>query len=146
MTFVLYEPSFVSEWYEAVADNQSLASLTINHNLGEYPVKVDVQVKITEGGQDYIFSGLGSSQNDDDYPYDYGGVIYRYNDRCVQLAYPFNNNGYSVSRGLGFTGFCALYLCVFYRCVCVYVCNSFFLLNQMTSNDLTIQHLISFLT
>lgn len=104
---VMYEPSFVSEWYEAVSDKQSLAELTIKHDLGMYPVKVDVQVKITEGGQDFIFSGIGSSQRDDDLPYNFSGVVYRYNQSCVQLAYPFNHNynrATPVSRGLAYIG------------------------------------------
>jgi hypothetical protein len=54
----MYEPSFVSRWYEAAAGTNQ--TLTIYHNLGEYPVKVDIQIKINENGSEYIFSGIGS--------------------------------------------------------------------------------------
>ncbi|CAG2205383.1 CSMD [Mytilus edulis] len=66
--------------------------IVISHNLREYPVKVDVQVKINEGGLDYIFSGLGSSQRDDDLFKDYGGVIYKYNDQHIELSFPYLEN------------------------------------------------------
>ena len=98
----MYEPSFVSDWYQAAADTGQ--TLIIYHNLAEYPVKVDIQVKINESGEDYIFSGIGSSQRDDDLYNSYGGVVYKYNDHVVQLSFPYRNNGPYVSRGLAYTG------------------------------------------
>lgn len=102
---VIYQPSFISEWYDARSGDVNTSLLTIPHNLGEYPVKVDVQVKIIEGGLEYIFSGIGSSQRDDDLPYDFGAVVYWYNDIHVQLGFPFlKNTIYSMNLGLAYTG------------------------------------------
>ncbi|CAC5394542.1 unnamed protein product [Mytilus coruscus] len=106
---VLFKPSFISDWYSATALNVNLSLLIIDHNLGEYPVKVDVQVKINEGGKDYIFSGLGSSQRDDDFPDRFGGVIYKYNDQHTQLSFPYDRNHFYGSSGLAFTGSDGLY-------------------------------------
>ncbi|CAG2192846.1 unnamed protein product [Mytilus edulis] len=106
---LLYRPSFISSWYGAKAQNKSLSLLVINHNLGEYPVKVDVQVKINEGGKDYIFSGLGSSQRDDDLSKDYGGVIYKYNDQHIELSFPYKEN-HADTGGLAYTGSDNLYV------------------------------------
>ena len=93
----------MSQWYEATAQNVSLSLLTIAHGLGEYPVKVDVQVKVSTGRQDYIFSGLGSSQRDDDIFTNYGGVIYKYNKQHILVTFPFINNG-AATGGLAYTG------------------------------------------
>lgn len=101
---MLFKPSFISDWYPATALNESLSLLIIDHNLREYPVKVDVQVKINEGGKDYIFSGLGSSQRDDDFPDRFGGVIYKYNDQHTQLSFPYERNHFYGSSGLAYTG------------------------------------------
>ncbi|XP_078321529.1 uncharacterized protein LOC144621716 [Crassostrea virginica] len=61
---------------------------TIPHPLNEYPAKVDVQIRVTEGSQQHIFSGFGSCQRDDDDPNPYGGIVYIYNDREVKLYTP----------------------------------------------------------
>ena len=100
----MYEPRFVSDWYEAAAGTKQ--TLTIYHNLGEYPVKVDIQIKINENGSEYIFSGIGSSQKDDDMLGSYGGVVYKYNKHIVILSFPYRENGPNVSRGLAYTGKC----------------------------------------
>jgi hypothetical protein len=100
----MYEPSFVSHWYPAAAEIKQ--TLTIYHNLGEYPVKVDIQIKINENGSEYIFSGIGSSQKDDDMRGSYGGVVYKYNKDIVKLSFPYRNNGPKVSRGLAYSGKC----------------------------------------
>ena len=60
----------------------------IRHPLKEYPAKVDVQIRVTEGSQQHIFSGFGSCQRDDDDPNPYGGIVYIYNDREVKLYTP----------------------------------------------------------
>ena len=67
---------------------------------------MDVQIRVTEGSQQHIFSGFGSCQRDDDDPNPYGGIVYIYNDIEVKLYTPVvsvtpttNNDG-----GFAFTG------------------------------------------
>jgi len=67
--------------------NAQMGHVTINHNSNNYPVKVDVQVKITDGGNDYIFTGTGPAHRDDDTDAYYGGVIYIYNNVDIKLMY-----------------------------------------------------------
>ena len=96
---------FVSRWYQVAAGTNQI--LTIYHRLGEYPVKVDIQIKINENGSEYIFSGIGSSQKDDDMLGSYGGVVYKYNKHIVKLSFPYRENGPpKVPRGLAYTGKC----------------------------------------
>lgn len=70
----------------------------IPHPLGEIPGKVDVQVKVVEAGQEYIFPGIGSGQSDDDILAEYGGVAYLYNDIHVKVFIPIEK---SDSAGIG---------------------------------------------
>lgn len=70
----------------------------IPHPLGEIPGKVDVQVKVVEAGQEYIFPGIGSGQSDDDILAEYGGVAYLYNDVHVKVFIPIEK---SDSAGIG---------------------------------------------
>ncbi|CAG2203395.1 unnamed protein product [Mytilus edulis] len=102
----MYTPSFISTWYEIMAQNSSESITTIDHGLAQYPVKVDVQVKVHVDGEDHIFSGIGSAHRDDDYPYPYGGVVYKYNDVHIKLATPYDTKIHTHydSGGIAFTG------------------------------------------
>jgi hypothetical protein len=71
-TDTISTPSFQSDWYEAIAKNKALANITIPHDLDQYPVKVDVQVKVQINGVDHYFTGSGSANRDDDLYYDFG--------------------------------------------------------------------------
>ena len=77
---------FISSWITMTVDGTSPE--TIAHNLMEIPAKVDVQVKINKGGQEYIFPGFGSVPKDDDIGAEYGGVAYSYNISHVLLYVP----------------------------------------------------------
>ena len=79
---------------------------TIPHPLNEYPAKVDVQIRVTEGSQQHIFSGFGSCQRDDDDYNPYGGIVYIYNDIDVKLYTPVDSGMYSTNTdgGFAFTG------------------------------------------
>lgn len=70
----------------------------IPHPLGEIPGKVDVQVKVVEAGQEYIFPGIGSGQSDDDILAEYGGVAYLYNNVHVKVFIPIEKDD---SAGIG---------------------------------------------
>lgn len=70
----------------------------ISHPLGEIPGKVDVQVKVVEAGQEYIFPGIGSGQSDDDILAEYGGVAYLYNNVHVKVFIPIEKDD---SAGIG---------------------------------------------
>lgn len=47
-----------------------------------------MQIRVTEGSQEHIFSGIGSCQRDDDDPNPYGGIVYIYNHKEVKLYTP----------------------------------------------------------
>ncbi|OPL33247.1 protein ver-3, partial [Mytilus galloprovincialis] len=84
-----------SEWYSIQAQNYSYRFLKIQHDLGEYPVKVDVQIKILENGTNFIFTGIGSAHRDDDWNRPYGGVVYIYNTKEVILTFPIKDNDFA---------------------------------------------------
>ena len=75
----------------------------MEHKLGEYPIKVDVQIKVKDNGKDYVFTGLGSSHTDDDYKKSYGGVVYMYNKNDVVMTFHLKNNNYATG-GIAYTG------------------------------------------
>ena len=77
---------FLSAWHDLIVNGRS--PVTIPHPLNEIPGKVDVQVKVTHGGQDYFFPGIGSGQSDDDILAQYGGVAYLYNHLHVLVFIP----------------------------------------------------------
>lgn len=80
-----------------------MTTLSIPHNLGEYPVKVDVQIKVTTSGKEYIFTGLGSAQRDDDIDEYYGGTVYVYNENEIIVTFPIKNNDVD-KGGIAYTG------------------------------------------
>ena len=67
---------------------------------------MDVQIRVTEGSQQHIFSGFGSCQRDDDDPNPYGGIVYIYNDKEVKLYTPVDSGRLSTNTdgGFAFTG------------------------------------------
>lgn len=78
--------------------------VVIQHTLGELPAKVDVQVKVTYNGIDYMFPGMGSAPRDDDLAADYGGVGYLYNEFDVKVYVPVATNsgngpGWAITTG-----------------------------------------------
>ena len=77
---------FLSAWHNLIVNGTS--PVTIPHPLNEIPGKVDVQVKVTHGGQDYFFPGIGSGQSDNDILAQYGGVAYLYNHLHVLVFIP----------------------------------------------------------
>lgn len=89
-------PPFISLWYTLTVNGTS--PVYIPHPLGEIPGKVDVQVKVVEAGQEYIFPGIGSGQSDDDILAEYGGVAYLYNDVHVKIFIPIEKDD---SAGIG---------------------------------------------
>ncbi|CAC5378163.1 CSMD [Mytilus coruscus] len=96
--YALSKPSFVSNWYDVSVGN---SSVDILHSLGVYPVKVDVQILVNENGVDYIFTGTGAAQRDDDNKYFYGGLVYIYNTDIVRIIVPDTTSSYA---GIAFTG------------------------------------------
>ena len=89
----LKHPSFVSEWFVMKSQNESLCERTVEHKLGKYPAKVDVQIKpLTGTNEEMIFVGDTEIQSDDDTNSLYGGVVYFYNQKYVILRTPKKNN------------------------------------------------------
>lgn len=95
---------WVSTW-QTFTQNQPSPTF-IPHPLNEYPAKVDVQIRVTEGSQEHIFSGIGSCQRDDDDPNPYGGIVYIYNHKEVKLYTPTISDSTAVNSegGFAFTG------------------------------------------
>lgn len=81
----------------------------ITHPLGHIPAKVEVQVKVQEGGSEYIFPASGSAQRDDDSDNVYGGVVYIYNENHVKIFVPVQEN--TSNKGLAiYTGIVSKHL------------------------------------
>lgn len=95
---------YTSDWM--LLQSQTLGPFTIDHGLGEYPAKVDVQINVTKNGNQFIFSGIGTAQRDDDRDKMYGGVVYTYNDKHVKLYVPKSTDtaSYTDKGRLVFTG------------------------------------------
>ncbi|XP_021369372.1 uncharacterized protein LOC110460657 [Mizuhopecten yessoensis] len=84
----LNAPTFESSWVTLTAQAAAGSQLVIPHDLGEYPVKVDVQIRVVDNGNYYIFTGSGSAHRDDDSPSSYGGVVYIYNAVDIRVYAP----------------------------------------------------------
>lgn len=67
-------------------------------------MKVDVQIKISKNDKDYIFTGVGTAQRDDDDDVDFGGLVYVYNSQNVILYPPAIGKGTVRTPGLAYTG------------------------------------------
>ena len=74
------------------------------HPLNEVPVKVDVQIKIVKDGEDYIFTGTGTAQRDDDVNLPYGGLVYVYDATNVILYPPAVGIKSQIHPGVAYTG------------------------------------------
>ena len=58
---ILY-PDFESNWTTLISQDPGMASLTLDHGLGELPAIVDIQVKsLDEPNMDFIFPASGIS-------------------------------------------------------------------------------------
>jgi hypothetical protein len=99
----LGKPSFESEWQAIAAQEPKMKTLSIPHNLGEYPVKVDVQIKVTTNDQEYIFTGIGSAHRDDGIDRYYGGTVYIYNEREIIVTFPIQTKKDDIG-GIAYTG------------------------------------------
>ena len=87
-----YEPTFISDWITAKAQDDNKVEFFVlfpsDLQRNEPPVKVIVEVKVTDGGDSYIFNAFGSAPRDDDVNEKYGGVIYFYNATGVLILLP----------------------------------------------------------
>lgn len=99
----LGKPSFESKWQAIAAQDPEIKTLSIPHNLGEYPVKVDVQIKVTTNDQEYIFTGIGSAHRDDNIDKYYGGTVYIYNEHEIIVTFPIQTNEVD-KGGIAYTG------------------------------------------
>jgi hypothetical protein len=96
----LAKPGFESEWQTIATQDPNLKTLSIPHNLGEYPVKVDVQIKVTTNDKEYIFTGIGSAHRDDSID---GGTVYIYNEHETIVTFPIQANDVD-KGGIAYTG------------------------------------------
>ena len=93
----LKQPSFVSDWFVMKSQDESLCEHIVEHKLGKYPAKVDVQIKpLSDIDNEWIFTGDSVFQSDDDQKREYGGVVYFYNQTHVVLKTPKKNNNNAV--------------------------------------------------
>lgn len=86
----MFKPSFVSDWQPIASQNTTLSVLTINHNLGELPIKAEADVKVTINGADFVFQASGSAEVDDDRPNPYGATVCFYDENKVVLYTPLS--------------------------------------------------------
>lgn len=70
------------------------------------PIKVDVQIKIVKNNEDYVFTGTGTAQRDNDDSPDYGGIVYVYNEVHVILYTPYVGMHGGTSGSIAYTGTC----------------------------------------
>lgn len=87
-------PHFTSQWTEVEAQTTK-SSVTLEHECGEFPAKVELQIRPLAGNSsNFYFPGLGSAQRNDDINRTYGGIVYKYNKFEVILYIPKANDGY----------------------------------------------------
>ncbi|XP_065935020.1 sushi, von Willebrand factor type A, EGF and pentraxin domain-containing protein 1 isoform X1 [Magallana gigas] len=107
----VYEPSFLSTWITAKAQDDHKVEFYVpftdveNATETHLPVKVIVEVKVEDGDDYYIFNAFGSSPRDDDATEKYGGVIYFYNASGVLIFLPekFENDPLDIKKDDGKT-------------------------------------------
>ncbi|XP_052063096.1 uncharacterized protein LOC127702834 [Mytilus californianus] len=100
-TTCLQKPYFISpSWNPITAHDKVSTQQTIEHEIGTFPIKVDVQVRpgINRPERQFYFSGLGSSQRDDDIDSPYGGLVFYYNDEAVVVFAPNKHDGHNVGK------------------------------------------------
>ncbi|XP_062588072.1 uncharacterized protein LOC134249739 [Saccostrea cucullata] len=89
------KPHFLSQWTDVEAQ-RTRKPVTLEHECGDFPAKVEIQVRPKTGNwTNFYFPGIGSSQRDDDRNKTYGGIVYKYNKDEVVLFIPGANDGYS---------------------------------------------------
>lgn len=110
-------PHFVSPWTEVEAQTQK-SSVTLEHECGEFPVKVELQIRPSSGNwTNFYFPGIGSSQRDDDINRTYGGIVYKYNKDEVILFIPKAKDGYP-SGTIIYTGMVTVTITCWFPMVC----------------------------
>ena len=67
-------------------------------------MKVDIQIKVVKDGVDYIFTGVGTAQRDDDINIPYGGLVYIYNDVEIIIYPPADGVFSAITPGIAYTG------------------------------------------
>ncbi|OWF38277.1 uncharacterized protein LOC110466394 [Mizuhopecten yessoensis] len=74
--------------------------VTYTHGLGEVPIKVDVQVRVTDTTQNkyIIFSAIGSGHRGNDDNSEFGGVVYVYNENEVKMFAPGSSGGTGMGK------------------------------------------------
>ena len=79
---------FTSLWYNIEAYDDP--EVTISHGLNEFPLKVEVQIKVYDPGlnKDVYFLAMGSAQKGNDNTHQYGGVVYVYNNEIIKILAP----------------------------------------------------------
>ncbi|XP_061187999.1 uncharacterized protein LOC133196069 [Saccostrea echinata] len=88
-------PHFLSQWTDVEAQ-RTRKPITLEHECGDFPAKVEIQIRPKTGNwTNFYFPGIGSSQRDDDRNETYGGIVYKYNKDEVVLIIPGVNDGYS---------------------------------------------------
>ncbi|XP_063442891.1 uncharacterized protein LOC134723193 [Mytilus trossulus] len=104
-TTCLQKPHFISQWTKITAQDKASPQQIAEHAIGTFPIKVDVQVRPADNKPErqFYFSGLGSSQRDDDIDSPYGGLVFYYNDEAVVVSVPNTNDGHNVGKVI-FTG------------------------------------------
>ncbi|XP_061190343.1 uncharacterized protein LOC133198232 [Saccostrea echinata] len=86
-TYGLSPADFISSWHSITA--YSNPEVLIHHNLGEMPMKIDVQVRVNHPVHGYItFLATGSGQTGPDPSNPFGGIIYLYDSNSVKIMAP----------------------------------------------------------
>ncbi|KAK3584779.1 hypothetical protein CHS0354_021238 [Potamilus streckersoni] len=102
---VFGKPSFTSDWLVIKSQDRQYSFVTFSHNLGNIPVKVDVQIRsLAQEEQNWIFPGIGSAQADDDRGAAYGGAVYLYNKTHVLVWAPCRINDADTGKVLSSGG------------------------------------------
>ncbi|XP_048758318.2 uncharacterized protein LOC125668336 [Ostrea edulis] len=87
-------PHYVSQWTSVEAQNKK-QPIALEHECGDFPAKVEIQIRPTTGNwTNFYFPGIASSQRDDDLNITYGGIAYKYNKDEIRLFIPSANDGY----------------------------------------------------
>lgn len=131
--FSFPRPSVVSDWLPIKSQGGNDSQVIFNHGLNELPYKVVVEVKVLSGRSDYIFHAIGSASADDDLPYDYGGIVYLYDENTVVAMAPnvFNGKpfGYAIYTGKYFIYSYTIYFIIL------------LLLNTLKTQNLTVLYM-----
>lgn len=97
-------PSFISQWYYIEAN--ATGELDVHIGFDNLPAKVDVQIKIVKNGVDYIFTGTGTAQRENNLPPEFGGIVYIYSSTNVKIYIPNSSLNGTSYGGVAYTGTC----------------------------------------